>query len=54
MSAQDEEDDRIDQLISAGGWCFECDAPIGQGTCLGCISVESDCECDECERGFYD
>ena len=41
MSAQDEEDDRIDALIAEADWCQECGVPIGVGRCAGCIAVSS-------------
>jgi predicted RNA-binding protein with PUA domain len=41
MSAQNDEDDRIDAAIADADWCHECDVPIGVGRCGGCIAVAS-------------
>ena len=43
MSAQDEEDDRIDALIADAETCHECGVPIGFGRCLGCVAVAASC-----------
>lgn len=50
MSAQDEEDDRIDAELAEADWCKECGVPIGCGRCDGCIayaSVQDDFPTDE-------
>ncbi len=39
MSCEDEEDDRIESLIAEADWCKECDRPIGEGNCDGCIAA---------------
>lgn len=41
MSAEDDEDARLEEVIAAENWCQECQAPIGCGDCLGCIAVAS-------------
>lgn len=39
MSAQAEEDERLEQLIAAADWCEACGVPVGCGDCPGCIAV---------------
>jgi hypothetical protein len=41
VSAEDEEDERIEAAIAAEGWCVVCDRPKGQGDCEGCVAVDT-------------
>lgn len=60
MSAQNEEDDRIEAEVAKADWCDECGTPMGSGKCEGCFAYsccfdegEEPC-CDHCGKPIYD